>query len=132
MTDTPLQRFPRLERRQILIIGIAVILIASGWAILRASRSDPTAAPPPASIATSAAPRPQPDDLVEATRALGTTQQQAIDQLQVVQDLLTAQRAETKRLSEDIEALNRKVGALQEAVTGMAAAQRAAPAKNGR
>jgi hypothetical protein len=31
-----------------------------------------------------------------------------------------------------VEALNRKVGALQDAVTGMAASQKAASAKNGR
>ena len=138
MIDLSAQKFPRLERKQIAVIGAAVILIAIGWTVLRSGRSDsPPAAP--ATVATPAAPRPQPtDDLIEATKALGTTQQQAVDQLQVVQDLLVTQRAETKRLSEEIETLNHKLGALQDAVANIsppaagASAQKPAPAKNGR
>jgi uncharacterized coiled-coil protein SlyX len=42
------------------------------------------------------------------------TQQQAVDQLQVVQDQLAAQKAETKRLSEQIAAVTAKLEALQQ------------------
>ena len=54
-----------------------------------------------AALGARAAPAPKPAsaDLMEITRALGSTQQQAIDQLQVVQDLLASQRAETERLA---------------------------------
>jgi uncharacterized coiled-coil protein SlyX len=55
-------------------------------------------------------------DLIEITKALGLTQQQAIDQLQVVQDLLASQRAETERLAGQVEALNGKLNALQKSV----------------
>jgi uncharacterized coiled-coil protein SlyX len=55
-------------------------------------------------------------DLIEITRALGLTQQQAIDQLQVVQDLLASQRAETERLAGQVESLNEKLDALQKSV----------------
>lgn len=136
MIDLSAQKFPRLERKQIAVIGAAVILIAIGWAILRSSRSD---SPPAAPATVAAAARAQPtDDLIEATKALGTTQQQAVDQLQAVQDLLVTQRAETKRLSDEIETLNQKLGALQDAVANITSpaagpsAQKSAPAKNGR
>ncbi len=137
MIDLSAQKFPRLERKQIAVIGVAVILIAIGWTVLRSARSD--ISPAPAIVATPATPRPQAtDDLIEATKALGTTQQQAVDQLQAVQDLLVTQRAETKRLSEEIETLNQKLGALQDAVANITSpaagtsAQKSAPAKNGR
>jgi uncharacterized coiled-coil protein SlyX len=40
------------------------------------------------------------------------TQQQAVDQLQVVQGQLAAQKPETKRLSEQIAAVTEKLDAL--------------------
>jgi hypothetical protein len=59
------------------------------------------------------------EQLVEKTKGLEATQQESIDQLQVVQDqlltvrrLLTAQQADTKKLSE-------QVGTLTEAVDGL-------------
>jgi uncharacterized coiled-coil protein SlyX len=41
------------------------------------------------------------------------TQQQAVDQLQVVQDQLVAQKAETRKLSEQIAALTEKLNGVQ-------------------
>ena len=59
------------------------------------------------------------EQLVEKTKGLEATQQESIDQLQVVQDqlltvrrLLTTQQADTKKLSE-------QVGTLTEAVDGL-------------
>src|SRR4030095_16288969 len=59
------------------------------------------------------------EQLVEKTKGLEATQQESIDQLQVVQDqlqtvkrLLAAQQAEAKRLSE-------QVGGLTEAIDGL-------------
>lgn len=118
----PPSKVPHLAQRQILVIAGALVLIAGGVAVLRSGGANSTiSTPPPAPVVvTTAAPRPQiPDELIEATRALGTTQQQAVDQLQVVQDLLATQRAETKRLSDEIEALNAKLSALQEAVANI-------------
>ena len=48
-------------------------------------------------------------ELLETTKGLQVTQQQAVDQLQIVQDQLVAQKAETKKLSEQIAALNEKL-----------------------
>ena len=53
------------------------------------------------------------NEILETAKGLGITQQQAVDQLQVVQDQLVAQKAETKKLSEQIAALTEKLNALQ-------------------
>jgi uncharacterized coiled-coil protein SlyX len=62
---------------------------------------------------TTAPAREQVSKLIETTKGLQVTQQQAVDQLQVVQDQLVAQKAETKKLSEQIAALTEKLNALQ-------------------
>ena len=55
------------------------------------------------------------EQLVEKTKALETSQQDSIDQLQVVQDqlqtvkrLLAAQQSDTKRLSDQVGELDRR------------------------
>jgi len=61
------------------------------------------------------------EQLVEKTRGLETTQQESIDQLQVVQDqlqtvrrLLAAQQADTKRLSEQVSRLTEAIDGLRQ------------------
>jgi hypothetical protein len=61
------------------------------------------------------------EQLVEKTKGLEVTQQESIDQLQVVQDqlqtvrrLLAAQQAETKRLSEQVSGLTEAVEGLRQ------------------
>src|SRR6476659_8989748 len=60
------------------------------------------------------------EQLVEKTKSLEATQQESIDQLQVVQDqlqavkrLLAAQQADTKRLSEQVAGLTEAVESLR-------------------
>lgn len=60
------------------------------------------------------------EQLVEKTRGLEATQQESIDQLQVVQDqlqtvkrLLAAQQAETRRLSEQVSGLTEAIDGLR-------------------
>ena len=60
------------------------------------------------------------EQLVEKTRGLEATQQESIDQLQVVQDqlqtvkrLLAAQQGETKRLSEQVSGLTEAIDVLR-------------------
>ncbi|HWJ17430.1 MAG TPA: hypothetical protein VNR65_01760 [Geobacterales bacterium] len=60
------------------------------------------------------------EQLVEKTKGLEVTQQESIDQLQVVQDqlqavrrLLAAQQADTKRLSEQVSGLTEAVESLR-------------------
>jgi uncharacterized coiled-coil protein SlyX len=66
-------------------------------------------------------------ELLETTKGLEVTQQQAIDQLQVVQDQLVAQQTETKKLSEQIATLTEKLDALQQSVANTPAPSLAAP-----
>jgi uncharacterized protein HemX len=61
------------------------------------------------------------EQLVEKTKGLEATQQESIDQLQVVQDqlqtvrrLLATQQADTKRLSEQVSALTEAVDGLRQ------------------
>jgi uncharacterized protein HemX len=61
------------------------------------------------------------EQLAEKTNSLETTQQEAVDQLQVVQDqlqtvrrLLAAQQIDTKRLSEQVEGLTSAIDSLRQ------------------
>jgi uncharacterized protein HemX len=63
------------------------------------------------------------EQLVEKTKGLEVTQQESIDQLQVVQDqlqtvkrLLAAQQADTKRLSEQVSGLTEAIDGLRHSV----------------
>jgi uncharacterized coiled-coil protein SlyX len=110
--------------RRIIAALLLVFLVAGGWSLLRGYRSTSAAAvvETKSAVAAPGTPTaPVSPDLIEATKALAISQQQAIDQLQVVQDLLTAQRTETKRLSDEVETLNGKLSALQETVANMPA-----------
>src|SRR6266436_3797115 len=61
------------------------------------------------------------EQLIEKTKGIETSQQESIDQLQVVQDqlqtvkrLLASQQAETKRLSEQVANLNESIDGLRQ------------------
>jgi hypothetical protein len=56
------------------------------------------------------------NEFLETTKGLQLTQQQAVDQLQVVQDQLVAQKAETKTLTEQVGILTLKLQTLQQPV----------------
>jgi uncharacterized coiled-coil protein SlyX len=67
------------------------------------------------------------DELLETAKGLEVTQQQAVDQLQIVQDQLAAQQVETKRLSDQVTALTQKLDQLQQTLASAAPAQLPAP-----
>ena len=101
-----------IRQRWIFAVALAVILIGLGFALLqRASVGNGAAALP-----SSAANEQSLKELIETAKALQVTQQQAVDQLQVVQDQLLAQKAETKKLSEQIATLTEKLEAVQQLV----------------
>jgi uncharacterized coiled-coil protein SlyX len=54
------------------------------------------------------------DELVASTKALANSQQQAIDELQSLQDSVTAQQAEIKRAGDQVAALNGKLETLRQ------------------
>jgi len=101
-------------RRQLSIfaVGLAVILIGLGCVLLQrgfAGNSSPV-------VPSATAQEQVSKEILEATKGLQVTQQQAIDQLQIVQDQLATQKAETKRLSEQIAALTEKLDGVQVSV----------------
>jgi len=74
------------------------------------------------------------DQLVERTKGLEATQQESIDQLQLMQDqlltarrLLAAQQAESKRLSEQVSALNEAVESLRQSYASARASDSSTP-----
>jgi uncharacterized protein HemX len=74
------------------------------------------------------------EQLVEKTKGLEITQQESIDQLQVVQDqlqtvkrLLAAQQADTKRLSEQVAGLNEAIDGLRQSFASAQGADASAP-----
>jgi uncharacterized coiled-coil protein SlyX len=79
------------------------------------------------------------EQLVEKTRGLEQTQQESIDQLQVVQDqlqtvrrLLAAQQTDTKRLSEQVTGLTEAVDSLRHSFASAQANDTPAPASRNR
>jgi uncharacterized protein HemX len=74
------------------------------------------------------------EQLVEKTKNLEATQQESIDQLQVVQDqlqtvkrLLAAQQADTKRLSEQVSGLKEAIDGLRQSYASTQSAEAAGP-----
>jgi uncharacterized protein HemX len=74
------------------------------------------------------------EQLIEKTKGLEATQQESIDQLQVVQDqlqtmrrLLTAQQADAKRLSEQVAGLTTAIDSLRQSFASTQPAEASAP-----
>jgi uncharacterized coiled-coil protein SlyX len=116
-----------MRRRLLIALAAAVVLIGGGWLTLWATGGSSTLAPVPHPSAVSAASRRPSDELLETTKGLQVTQQQAVDQLQVVQDQLVAERAEMKKLSEQMAAVSEKLDALQRSIADIPAPPVAAP-----
>jgi uncharacterized coiled-coil protein SlyX len=104
------------QRRMIIPLVAAFILLGGGLSIVWGF-----------SGVSSPAREQVPNELLETAKGLEVTQQQAVDQLQVVQDQLAAQQTETKRLSEQIAMLAEKLDALQQSVAHIPAPSVAAP-----
>lgn len=105
-----------LSHRWIFAAALGILLTGLGGALLqRGLGSNGAAAPTAAATAREQAST----ELLETAKGLQVTQQQAVDQLQVVQDQLVAQKAETKKLSEQITAVTKKLEALQTLLNNM-------------
>jgi chromosome segregation ATPase len=75
------------------------------------------------------------EQLVEKTKGLEATQQESIDQLQVVQDqlqtmkkLLASQQADTKRLSDQVAGLNESIDGLRQSFASVRPTETETPA----
>jgi uncharacterized coiled-coil protein SlyX len=114
-------------RRQLSIFaaGLAVILIALGWVLLQRGFSGNSHPGSPV-VAITARARVS-KELLETTKGLQVTQQQAVDQLQVVQGQLVAQKEEIRKLSEQIATVSGKLQALQQSVADIPVPATTAP-----
>lgn len=139
-------------RRQLhgrLMIGaVAALVVVAGACFWRTFASPPAAVLGPKLVSAQPAKNPvldqvvkNPalDQLVESVKALEFSQQEAIDQLQVLQQLLASQRAETKRTTEQVAALSEKFESLRQSFASVPPApaeadapprQKATPAKH--
>lgn len=112
----------RRRRRLIIPLVAGLVLIGGGcvtvWAF-SVSKDDVSVSAPAGKSA---------DELLETAKGLEVTQQQAVDQLQIVQDQLAAQQVETKRLSDQVTALTEKLDLLQQSVASAAPQQQPKPA----
>jgi uncharacterized coiled-coil protein SlyX len=104
---------------RVIIPGVAaVVLIGIGLSLAWGFGGTKAAAPPLSAVPA----REQAStEILETTKSLEITQQQAVDQLQIVQDQLAAQQLETKQLSAKIAALTDKLDALQSSVANISA-----------
>jgi cell division septum initiation protein DivIVA len=93
---------------------VAVLLLVRGFGGTMAAPSSGAAHAPTVEQVS--------NEILETAKGLGITQQQAVDQLQVVQDRLATQQTETKKLSEQITTLTERLDALQQSVASPAAA----------
>ncbi|TGN85294.1 hypothetical protein EOW77_0020865 [Bradyrhizobium yuanmingense] len=123
--DTPSNPFLRLGAQPIALTAAALLLLIAGVTSIAIWRAYTGAAPESdravASRQLQARTAQASEQLVEKTKGLEATQQESIDQLQVVQDqlqtmkrLLAAQQADTKRLSEQVTALNESIDGLRQ------------------
>jgi Tfp pilus assembly protein PilN len=111
----------RARRRRPLIPLVAAFLLAgAGLSLVWGFGGTAALVPSPTREAVS-------NEILETTKGLQSTQQQAVDQLQVVQDQLAAQQVETKELSGQIAALTEKLDALKQSVADIPTPSVAAP-----
>jgi len=116
---------PLIGRRFMPVIAICGFLVITSGLILWATGGNSAAVVSPGAAAVA----PTQTDLAERTKDLEVTEQQAVDQLQVVQDQLAAQQAETKKLANQLEALNDKLDAFQQSLSNMSAPAAASSSK---
>ncbi|WIW43993.1 hypothetical protein ML401_21025 [Bradyrhizobium sp. 62B] len=123
--DTPSNPLLRLGAQPIALTAAALLLLIAGVTSIAIWRAYTGAAPETDRVVASrqlqARAAQASEQLVEKTKGLEATQQESIDQLQVVQDqlqtmkrLMAAQQADTKRLSEQVATLNESIDGLRQ------------------
>lgn len=123
--NTPSNPLLRLGAQPIALTAAALFLLIAGVTSIAIWRAYTGAAPEADRVVASrqlqARTAQASEQLVEKTKGLEATQQESIDQLQVVQDqlvtmkrLMAAQQADTKRLSEQVAALNESIDGLRQ------------------
>lgn len=123
--DAPSNPLLRLGGQPIALTAAALLLLIAGVTSIAIWRGYTGATPETDRVVTSRQLQSRTaqasEQLVEKTKGLEATQQESIDQLQVVQDqlqtmrrLMAAQQADTKRLSEQVATLNESIDNLRQ------------------
>lgn len=123
--DQPSTPLLRLGAQPIALTAAALLLLIAGVTSIAIWRAYTGATPETDRVVASrhlqARAAQASEQLVEKTKGLEATQQESIDQLQVVQDqlqtmkrLMAAQQADTKRLSEQVASLNESIDGLRQ------------------
>lgn len=123
--DTASNPLLRLGAQPIALTAAALLLLITGVTSIAIWRAYTGAAPETDRVVASrqlqARTAQASEQLVEKTKGLEATQQESIDQLQIVQDqlltmkrLLASQQADTKRLSEQVANLNETIDGLRQ------------------
>jgi len=98
------ERPPRTGRILVLaLLAVALIVPLGVYETIPVKQHNVTAPPPP-----------PPDPTAQAIHDLGASLQQAVSQLRALQQTVSSDRAEIKRLSDDVTALTGKLEALQQ------------------
>src|ERR1700730_4818439 len=85
------------------LLAVALIVPLGVYETIPVKQHNVTAPPPP-----------PPDPTAQAIHDLGASLQQAVSQLRALQQTVSSDRAEIKRLSDDVTALTDKLEALQQ------------------
>ena len=125
VTPNSSSRSSRIGAQPVVLAALSLLLILCGAASIALWRAYSGTSPETdraiAARALQARATQASEQLVEKTKGLEQTQQESIDQLQVLQDqlqtmrrLLAAQQADTKRLSEQVASLTEAVDAMRQ------------------
>jgi uncharacterized protein HemX len=136
--DTPTNAFSRLGAQPIALAAATLLILLAGVISISAWRAYTGTAPEADRVVTSrllqARTAQVSEQLVEKTKGIEATQQESIDQLQVVQDqlqtvrrVLAAQQAEAKRLSEQVATLTESVDGLRQSFASSRSADSETP-----
>lgn len=132
--DTPSNRLLRLGGQPIALTAAALLLLIAGVTSMTIWRAYTGTAPETdrmlASRQLQARTAQASEQLVEKTKGLEATQQESIDQLQLMQDqlltmkrLIAAQQADTRRLSEQVATLNESIDGLRQSFASARASE---------
>ena len=136
--DTRPSPLGRLGAQPIALTAFALLLLIAGVTSIAIWRAYTGASPEADRVVSSrqlqARTAQASEQLVEKTKGLEATQQESIDQLQVVQDqlqtvrrLLAFQQADTKRLSEQVSTLTESIDGLRQSFASTRATEAETP-----
>ena len=128
----------RLGKQPIAIAAVALVIVVLGVSFITLWRSYTGSAPEAdravANRQMQARATQASEQLVEKTKGLEATQQESIDQLQMVQDqlqtvrrLLATQQADSKKLSEQVSSLTEAIEGLRQSFASARATEAEAP-----